>query len=859
MPTFADGRTFGRRSTSFFLAQTVMTLFDLTAEGTARLEELFDAALNADAATRALLVEHTASQDPLLASALSALLAAHESGRSLGLSPVAMSLHQIDHHGVRLGPWTVGRRIGAGGMGTVHEAVRADDQYQQRVAVKFLRRVADGDAAAARFRTERQILASLQHPHIAALLDGGVSPDGQPYFVMEYVDGVPITEWCDTHRLSIPARLRLFTDVCDAVQAAHRQLVVHRDLKPANILVTSEGTVKLLDFGIARLLTDDVDGAATTAIGARAFTPEYAAPEQIRGERTGTAADVYALGVLLFELITGQRPLTLSGLSLEAMERVVREKPAPRPSTQLVHDRAPLVDARNVERVQRDVAGDLDAIIAVALRKEPDRRYRSVDALASDVQRHLAGLPVTARTDGVWYRLGKFVRRRRVESAAVAIALLALTGGTVAASRQAARATQEAARANEVLSFLTEMLGAAEPDALGPEATMRAVVDSAAAGLDSIPPSPLLESELRRIMGGTYLALGEYAIADTQFQRSLAALKRLPQPDNEQRASVLLNVGISRLELGRYAEADSVLKLVVSLHADLDVPPITQATLLDTRAQVLSRMGRNDEALVLFRESIALQRRYFPNDAEEGVPTFVSAAVAAGDLGMHLTADSLLLQALQLEQADPRSNGTRRTGVLSARATVLERLGRLDSAEAMYRETIALREKLLGPEHPALAMTMLNLGDHLRRRARYAEAVQLTRQVVSLRGKSLEDTHPALAGAMMQLGLALSHLDSIAAGERMVREALRLRTAALPEKHWLLASTRSGLGEVLTLAKRYREAETLLLTAEEQLSSELDSASPVLHDVRQRLIALYKAWGRADDVARWESRVAQTH
>ena len=829
----------------------------------AELESLFDQAIHTDPYGRVALLEATASRDPLLASELAALLEMHDSDRSLGVSSVALALRDVDHDGLRLGPWAIGRRIGAGGMGTVHEAVRADDQYRQRVAVKFLRRITDGDVAARRFRTERQILATLQHPRIAALLDGGVTPDGQPYFVMEYIDGVPLTTWCDTRTLSVAERLRVFLDVCDAVRAAHRQLVVHRDLKPGNILVTADGNIKLLDFGIARLLGDHEDGTAThTALAMRAFTPEYAAPEQIRGDRASTATDIYALGVLLFELLTGKRPLALAGQTIEAMERIVREQDAPRASSVIEARHAEHLSLRSLDRARREIAGDLDAIVSVALRKEPDRRYLSVDALMADIQRHLDGIPVSARPDGWRYRVSRFVRRRRIETAAVLVAGASLAGGTVVALQQAARAKQEAQSATEVLAFLTDMLGAAKPEALGPDTRIRDLIDTAAYRLDSAPPSPLVEGDIRRILGGTYLALGEYAFADSQFLRSLGAIASTPVRTSGTRvralrARVLLDVGIARLESGRFAEADSVLNDVAALHRTLEhVDPLERSTLLDTRAQTLGRLGRNAEALPIFRESIALQKQYFPDDAESGVPTYVSAAVVAGDLGFHATADSLLLEALALEGRDKSSNGTRRTGILSARATVLERLGQVDSAEAMYREVIALRERLLGAGHPSLAFTMVNLADHLRRRERYADAVTVARRVVSYRGTTLEETHPALAAGMLNLGLALGHIDSAAVGERWVREALRLRTASLPEGHWLLASTRSALAEVLTGASRYREAEALLVPAERQLSAELSHKNEPVRDAWRRLRTLYAAWGQPAKAAAWDAKLS---
>lgn len=824
----------------------------------AELEALFHAAVQVTAESREAFLSEVSSRDQSMADELQALLALHDSGSSFEDSMLPGVVSPSDHEGLRLGPWAVGRRIGAGGMGTVHEGVRADDQYRQRVAIKFLRRIADGDAAARRFRTERQILASLQHPRIAALLDGGVTPDGQPYFVMEYIDGAPITSWCDTRTLDLGSRLRLFLEVCDAVRAAHRRLIVHRDLKPGNILVTAEGAVKLLDFGIARLLSDGAssdDDAGVTAVGSRVFTPEYAAPEQIRGEPVGTAADVYALGVLLFELIAGTRPLSLHGLSVAAMERAVESTAAPRLSAVLTDARVQALGSRSLERTRRAVQGDIDAIVAMALRKEADRRYATVDALMDDVTRHLEGRPVRAQPDSLSYRVGKFVRRRRVETAAAVVTLVSLVGGTAAALQQARRAGAEGARATEVQSFLTEMLGAAKPGELGPDARVRDVLDSAAARLDRAPASPALEAELRHIIGGTYVSLGEYATADSQYLRSLAAWQVAAPRGNARAERVLLDLGIARWEEGNYRSADSVLQLVDSLHRRRnDVTPLDRATLLDTRAQTLARLGRNAEARPLFYESLAMHKQYFPEDAHSAIPTWVSLAVVESDLGNHQAADTLLQSAMVLAQRFGASDGSSLLPILAVRAGLLERLGQLDSAGATFREVIRLREQVLGPSHPMLAMSMLNYGDHLRRREQYHESTQWTRRVLSLRGKSLEDTHVAVGAAMMHLGLSLAHLDSVAAGEQWVREALRVRTAALPPGHWILASTRSALGETLVLGGKYREAEDLLLPAERQLSAELSPDIEPVQDVWRRLSMLYTAWGRPDEAAKWEAR-----
>lgn len=828
----------------------------------AELAALFTAAVESTAEGRVALLAQTSARDARLAEELAALLAAHDSERSLGLSPVAAAREDADRQGLRLGPWCIGVRIGAGGMGTVHEATRADDQYQQRVAVKFLRHVADGELAARRFRRERQILASLQHPRIAALLDGGVTPDGQPYFVMEYIAGAPITIWCDERSLGVTDRLRLFLEVCDAVRAAHRQLIVHRDLKPGNILVSDAAGVKLLDFGIARLLGNDdanddqsADALPVTGLGGRVFTPDYAAPEQWSDDRVGTSADIYALGVVLFELLTGTRPFALRGLGFEAMARLVRETPAPRPSGHLLDAHAERLGQRGLARARRELAGDLDAIVGMALRKEPERRYASVDALMSDVQRVLDGTPVQARPDTVSYRLGKFIRRRWIESTAAAVALLSLVGGTVAATRQARRAEAQALRATEVSAFLSDVLGAAAPHALGAEATVRALVDSAAVRLDATPRSPVLDAELRRVIGRTYLAVGDYVVADSQFRRALDRLNAAGPEGETDRATTMLDLAIARFEQSRLEEADSLLRDVDVRFARLpDVTPLQRSTLLDTRAQTLSRLGRDAEALPLFMQSLALHREFFPEDVEQASPSYISAAVVASDLGRHVLADSLLREAIALVQRHGGPRSTALGGILSARATVLERLGEIDSAGAAYAAAIAERERILGREHPMLAMSMINYADHLRRRTRYVESLMWSRRVIALRGRTLPEGHLAVGAALLQHGLTLVQLDSTTSAEAALRDALRVRTAALPAGHWVLASTRSALGEVLTRAKRYAEAEALLLPAERQLTAELPHDREPVRDTWMRLAALYRAWGRPNDAERWAAR-----
>ncbi len=831
------------------------------------LESLFDGALALPEPSREEFIAISSSHDPWLESELRGLLAAHARSDSEFVLPVRVEHELAERYvGSRLGAYEIGRQIGAGGMGTVHEAVRADDQYRARVAVKFLRRSAESAVAIRRFRAERQILASLQHPNIASLVDGGVTADGLPYFVMEYIDGVPITRWCEGRRLDVASRLALFEQVCAAVRAAHQKLVVHRDLKPGNILVTADGTVKLLDFGIAKLIRDgESDGDATaTQAGQRAFTPEYAAPEQIVGSAVDTTTDVYALGVVLFELLTGRRPFDLQGTTAGEMERIVTEQPAPRPSSVLSPTRWQELSERSAARARRSIEGDLDAIVMMALRKEPGRRYASVDALARDVERHREQLPVQARPDSLAYRVRKFVSRRRWETVAVTAAVLSLVGGTVAALREARRAEaqavlakQEGARATEVSRFLTTMLNAANPESFGRDITMRAVLDSAVMRADSSKLSPELESEIRRIMGGAYLALGELDIAERQFRLDLAAHRRAAPGGDYGTAVTYSQLSLVAETRGNMVAADSLLRVAENLFARFPHSDRREeSTAIENRARVLYQLGKVPDALAQMRKSLALGERYFAEDDSARAPSFLNAAVVFSEAGELAAADTISLRGLETAT---RAHGVNHPLVASAysiRAGVLELLNRVDEASAAYVQSLAIKRRILGAQHISYATTAVNYTDHLMRREKWREAATMAREILALRGTSLGESSYPVQGCLMHLGRALAHLDSAKAGEQLVREVRAMREKSLPAGHWLLASTDGALGEVIALDGRYVEAERLLLSAESRVREARGVASGPVADQRKRLIALYMLWGKPAEAAAWQAKMA---
>jgi eukaryotic-like serine/threonine-protein kinase len=442
--------------------------------------------------------------------------------------------------GARIGPYRLVKELGRGGMGTVYLAARSDDAFQKRVALKVLKRGMDTDAIVRRFRNERQILASLDHPYISGLLDGGTTPDGLPYFAMEFVEGQPIDQYSEARHLDTTARLEMFMKICAAVQYAHQNLIIHRDIKPANVLVTAGGTPKLLDFGIAKLLNPDLGGQtyAATADGSPLMTPEYASPEQVRGEVVTTATDVYSLGVLLYELLTGRRPYQLTSRTPAEIARVVCHSVPERPSTAVTRtgsgtthseamtaaaDAAPTPAAGSArpriadpQRLRRRLAGDLDNIVLKALSKEPARRYASVDQFSEDIRRHLSGLPVTARKDTFGYRAAKFVGRNRTGVAAGAVVLVALIAGIVGTSWQARNARRERARAEQRFEDVRQLANAALleihdaiRDLPGSTPARRLLVSKGLEYLDRLARDAGDRPDLQRELAGAYLKVGD--------------------------------------------------------------------------------------------------------------------------------------------------------------------------------------------------------------------------------------------------------------------------------------------------------------------------------------------------------------
>jgi len=748
--------------------------------------------------------------------------------------------------GRRLGPWRIDRRIASGGMGTVYEAARADDAFNQRAAIKVVKRGMDTEEILARFRAERQTLAALNHPSIARLLDGGVTPDGRPYLVMEYVEGVPIDAYCDSNSLSTVERLRLFRGVCEGVRFAHAALVVHRDLKPGNILVTPDGVPKLLDFGIAKMLA--TGEGELTQIDDRRLTPEYASPEQVQGRHVTTSSDVYSLGVILYELLSGHRPYRFETRTFLEIERVVLGSTVAAPSVAVgrVETRMDLngLPSRTLtpelvsktregtpDRLRRRLRGDLDTIILAALRKEPDRRYSSAEALLGDLDRYLAGLPVTAHKDTLGYRTRKFVGRHRTAVALGTLVILMIAGTAVATAVQARRIAHERDQARQarddayrardeaesIVEFMREAIEAANPNyetesnqRIMPGTTYRAVVDAAAANVDAkFVNNPTTGAAVRAALGRTYLALGEFELAEELTSRAMRDRERLLMPGDHDIAESLMDMGALLHAMHRPQEAEPYLRRALDMHRALrGEENLDTARVYNDLGAVLRTANRDAEAADMHAKALAIRRALDGDD---------SIAVAES---------------------------------LNNLAAAYRGLGRLDEAQKSLDEVVRIRSELLRPDHPLVAQALQNLGVLAAERGD-PHAEQILLRALDAARLAYPPGHPAIAYSLVSVGSLRYKEARYEDAEPMFRAAFDIRSGRLRPDDPVLASTQISLGRTLAALRKDDKACTTLRAGLERVRRPGEDLPIRLRPAVEELARLLKAQGKTDEADEW--------
>jgi serine/threonine protein kinase/tetratricopeptide (TPR) repeat protein len=848
-----------------------------------KVEEILNTALELEPAARRQFLESV--RDPLLRREVESLLACDEKTNGFLAAPaLAFSADFFDEGagpeeraGQVVGRYRIIREIGRGGMGAVFLAERSDGEFQQRLALKIVRRsFADSDLAR-RFRQERQILASLNHANIARLLDGGVSEEGEPFLAMEYVDGVRIDEYCDANSLSTEERLNLFRQVCQGVSYAHQNLVVHRDIKPSNILVTEEGVPKLLDFGIAKLINPEAEaGAAETITGLRAMTPDYASPEQVRGLSVTTATDVYSLGVLLYELLTGHRPHRLKNRRTDEIVRAICEEEPERPSTsvsrveevtgadgtlaRLSPETISERRGRTPEQLRRTLRGDLDNLVLMAMRKEPQRRYASVAQLAEDVSSYLEGRPVLAHKDTFSYRAAKFVRRHKAGAVAVVLIALALVGGVVATVWQARRATAqariaaeqrdrariEAAKAERINAFLQSIFASADPSwyssGFGQRGEVKVVdvLEQAGRRIDAdFKDQPEIRAELHHTIGTTYQSLGRYESAQTHFQAALDAYRGLYGERHPKVAEALYYLGASTVSVGDTADGLALFRQSLEVFRAVEPNNANVPYLLAEFAYLLNALGETVAAERAAREGLEIARQKY------GDEHMLTLSLLSGLGNIYETRGDLSQAETFYQSAIAISNRMPNGRILLG--GMREHVGRISiykgefkQAEAQYREALDNSRQTRNENHPEPIHLLLMLAEIHYRQGAYAEVEKEVESALDLIQRGAPSNSSYQLKCLSLLSLIHAKTNRRARATALVREALALFNSHSDEDRY---QDDGLLGEALIVMKRGAEARLLLQKRYDYFARRHGEHNPQAIITRQKLEGLDKESG----------------
>ena len=712
----------------------------LSPERWQQVSPYLDEVLSIPQAERANWLNSFTARDPELAQLVKELLEEQQAIAKNGFleGAPASEIFEPPLKGQVIGVYRLISPLGQGGMGSVWLAERSDGRFDRRVAIKFLRFSVAAQGGAERFRREGKILGQLAHPNIAELIDAGVMSNGEPYLVLEHVEGKPIDEYCEAKRLDIEARIRLFIDVLSAVAHAHANLVVHRDLKPSNVLVRNDGQVKLLDFGIAKLLAGDSNSSMPTFLTAEvgaALTPQYAAPEQIHGLAVTTATDVYALGVLLYLLLAGQHPAGPGPYSTANLVKAIVETEPPRASAAIESTEIGMIArtrSATPEKLRRLLRGDLDTILNKALKKNPAERYGSVPALADDLRRYLKQEPISARPDTVAYRLDKFVRRNRAGVALSAVALVAVVAGVAGTSIQARNARrqrdfalQQLARANRITDFMTRTFRVSDPsEARGNSVTAREILDQASREIDSnLGNDPEAQAHMMHVMGEVYYHLGLYPKAEAMLTRALEIRRRLLGPEHPDTLVSMSALGRCYLAQRRKDQAANLVTDALAAQRRILGPehPDTLHT-MEAMSNLLDQQDKPDDAEKVQRHVVDTRLR------TQG-PEHPDTLASMGDLAYFLMreqrypeAEKMQRDALRVEQRTKGPDDVDTTVSENVLARVLSLEEKFPEAEAIQRQALASQLRVLGPEHTFTLRSKANLGDIVYNEGRIAES-----------------------------------------------------------------------------------------------------------------------------------------
>ncbi len=842
----------------------------------ARVQKLFGAAVDLPFSEQQAFLEKECSGDAALLAEVRSMIDEDAKGDSLldrGVSQMASHFLGEASTFKQAGPYRILRMLGEGGMGVVYLAQR--DDLGSLVAIKILRDAWLSPARRERFLAERRTLAQLNHPSIARLYDANTLPDGTPWFAMEYVEGVPLTKYCE--HLPIKERLQLFREVCEAVQHAHLHAVIHRDLKPSNVLVRPDGTVRLLDFGIAKQLDRFEAPADRTRTGLRLMTPAYAAPEQIRGDRIGIYTDVYSLGVVLYELLAGKLPFDLSGLTPGESERMILEQQPAKPSS----------------------IADLDVLCLTAMHKDPERRYSSVEALIRDINHYLKSEPLEAQRDTLRYRAGKFIRRNRRAVTAAAIVLTLVVGMvtffTVRLAIARNRALAEAARSQRIQRFMLNLFEGGDKEA-GPADNLRVItlLDRGVQEARDLNGEPAVQAELYQTLGSIYQKLGKLDRADSLLSSALAQRVSLFGKDSTEAANSMVALGLLRIDQEKLPEAERLVREgleIAKRHTprgdpnamtalgrvleergsyDQAVPVLEEAVKLSSKegaanpdlaaslnelASVHFYAGRYTIADSLFRRVLQMHRQLYGDRHPLVADDLINIGAVQQDLGYSVEAEKFERQALEINQVYYGSDHPQIAHNLTVLSRTLINEGRFDEAVEALEKALPIEEKTYGPVSRQVASALNELGNAAMKRHRYDEAEPRFRRMVDIY-RAVYNNHHYL------IGIALSNLAGVYIGRKeyarakqLYGEAIQVFTETLPADHLNMGIAQIKLGRALVRESRFHDAEPHLVSGYAILAKQANPSSIHLQNARQDLIIVYDALKQPERARKYQAEL----